>query len=238
LKSIQIDEHVVLKKLESKGSRSNLRAYLRSGASEKTFGVSLANIRKISQTLLKQANSDEALVALCRKLWASGYTEAKMLAVMTCPKDLNNVVQLNQCMDEIDFYALADLYVDEMVMKTRFAAELMQEWKQSEKEFHLKCAYRILKHLTETDDSLSTTQLQEELYQIEKRLPTAPNWARLGMHEAIIAIGKKNRRLNTVALAVSLRIGPVNVEFSPHNSKILNAEKVLSDRKLRKNLPE
>lgn len=238
MRSIKVDDQEVLKNLEHRGSKKNLKAYTRSGASESTFGVSMSTLRKIAKAILIQKLPEEALSSLAKKLWASGYTEAKMLASIIYPPESATMSQLNSFADSIDFYPLADIFVDELVIKSKWALDLMHEWKKSDHEFKIRCAYRILKSMAEAENEYDETFFLDELYLLETLLPEAPNWAKHAMHEVLLATGKRNRKLNTVSLAISRRLGPIDIEFTIDHFKVFYAERILSDKKLQKKLPD
>ena len=107
--------------LEAAGSENIRAIYMRHGAGENQFGVKFGDLGKIR----KQIGTDAKLAL---ELWDTGNSDARMLACMiadprTMPQDA-----LDAWVESIGYYALADVFVQQVAGKSPHREALMMRW--------------------------------------------------------------------------------------------------------------
>jgi 3-methyladenine DNA glycosylase AlkD len=193
-----------IQKLESAGTEQNRKIYLRHGAKEPLFGVSVANLRSIAKSTGK--NNECA-----RQLWASGNFDAMALASLIDDPEAISYAELGVRVNDINYYHLADFF-SSFVAKTRHVIPLMMEWTASEAEYVRRCGYTIVSALSKNAALLDDSGLEPFLDIIEREIHSSPNRAREAMNLALISIGKRNTTLCSKALDAAERIGIVYID--------------------------
>ncbi len=197
-----MDYTSVMAQLKKLGTEQARKTYARHGAT-KSFGVSFAEIYKLQ----KQIKQDHALA---ERLWASGYSEAQVLAALVADPARVTTSLADQRIKIADSYATAD-YLAGLVAKSPVAQKKMQQWMESPKEVHRTAGYHMLAFRLRDGAALSTADCHRILQTIEKEIHASPNRARYAMNNALIAIGSRPD-LSDEALAAARRIGKVEVD--------------------------
>src|SRR5574341_1236356 len=87
--------HEVMRELESLGTEQSRKIYRRHGAGEPLFGVSFAHLRAL-RNRLKQDQP------LARQLWATGNTDARLLACLIAEPRAMDDAEVERWMAEIE----------------------------------------------------------------------------------------------------------------------------------------
>lgn len=218
----------VLAALEKKSTVKLRELYSKQGA-QAVFGVSPAGFKQLAKRLGTNQSLAEAL-------WQSGNVDAMILAALIADPEAGDSSTLKRWVDSISFYKVADAFVDEWVVKTKTAKDLMEFWIKSPKEFVRRCGYRILAWFAANDRSISNDQWIAHLHVIMNEIQYQENWAREGMNTTLIAIGKINRVVNMEAMIVAMQVGKLYVDYGDPSIKPPVAMSILADRKLRDRL--
>ena len=203
----------VMAQLKKAGTAQNIKVYGRHGAG-KMFGVSFANIYKLQ----KQIKQDHALA---EELWASGYSEAQVLAALVADPAQVTSSMADQWITTADSYATAD-YLAGLVAKTPVAQKKMQQWMKSPKEVYRTAGYHMLAVMLRNGAAVSDGDCRRILQTIEKEIHSSPNRARYAMNSALIGLGGR-RGLTAEALAAAKRIGKVYVDHGDTSCKTPDA---------------
>jgi 3-methyladenine DNA glycosylase AlkD len=107
-------------RLKELGTDQNIKVYKRHGAGDNLFGVSFADLR----SLHKQIKTDHTLAG---KLWNTGNTDARTLALLVADPQKITVEQAENWADDISYYVLADMLA-EFISYTKFAKGIMTKW--------------------------------------------------------------------------------------------------------------
>lgn len=208
-----MDYATAMAQLKKMGTAQNTKVYGRHGAG-KMFGVSFANIYKLQ----KQIKQDHALA---EKLWASGYSEAQVLAALVADPAQVTSSMADQWIKTADSYPTAD-YLAGLVSKTPVAQKKMQQWMKSPKEVYRTAGYHMLAVMLRNGAAVSDGDCRRILQTIEKEIHSSPNRARYAMNSALIGLGGRPG-LTAEALAAAKRIGKVYVDHGDTSCKTPDA---------------
>lgn len=219
----------VMKELESLGTAQNRKVYSRHGASEPMFGLSFANLRKLT----KKYKGEHGLALT---LWKSGNMDAQSLAALIADPEQMTASELDTWAREADYYPLSDL-VSELASKTPFAEKKMHQWMKSKKEYVRRCGYGILcQFALNQDDGRHDDYYMPFLTLIEAEIHDSPNRAREKMNSAVICIGTRTKKLNKEAMKAAGRIGEVYVDHGETGCKTPDAASYLKHPRIQKKL--
>ena len=199
-----MDVAAALAALAAAGAEPTRKTYRRHGAPEPLFGVPFGALRDLA----KRLGTDHALA---QGLWDSGNTDARALAALIADPRALDAELADRWAGGLRYHVVVDL-VAGLVARSPLALERMAQWIGSDDEFVARCGWSVMAHLATHDRAIADAAFTPYLAVIERRLPTAPNRAREGMHGALIAIGGRSDELAEPAMAVAARLGPVVID--------------------------
>lgn len=195
----------VLQQLEAMGTAQNRKTYARHGIPEPMFGVSFANLGKLTKQLKKNQ-------ALAEELWASGNHDARVLATMIADSKCTSARTLDRWARDSPGAVLAG-YVGALAANTPHAASLITKWMQKPKaEWLGTAAWNAVCELAKTNVELPDAFFEPLLKDLRANVHERPNRVRYMMVCALISIGLRNERLQKQALSVADHIGEVEVD--------------------------
>ena len=115
----------VIKALEKAGTAQNRKVYARHGVKEPMFGVSFAELGKLT----KQIRTDHELAM---QLWKSGNHDARVLATMIADPARLDRKTLDAWADDLDCYVLADAVakvVSRSPRRRRFSSSILPRFR-------------------------------------------------------------------------------------------------------------
>jgi 3-methyladenine DNA glycosylase AlkD len=198
--------------LERLGTAQNRKVYARHGFSENMFGVSFANLKKLTKVI--KTNH-----ALAGGLWATGNEDARMLATMIADPAAMKAKDLDTWVSDIHHYALADVFVGNVASKCRLAAKKAEKWRKSKKDNVSQAGWDLVAHMAMDENGSGDAVFEQYLEKIEAGIQQAPNRTRHAMNSALIAIGIRNSALQKKAVAAARRIGKVEVDHGETSCK-------------------
>jgi 3-methyladenine DNA glycosylase AlkD len=202
--------------LQNLGTEQNRKVYRRHGVEGKLYGVSFANLRKLT----KEIKTDHELA---RRLWASGNHDARVLATMIADPAETSAALLDSWKDGLDNYIVSDAFA-KFVAATPLARESAERWTQSKKEWIGRAGWMLLAHLALHDTSLSGDYFLPYMETIEQGIHASPNRSRDAMNSALIAMALRSPDLEHKAIAAARRIGKVEVDHGETSCKTHDAE--------------
>ena len=206
-----------MRELERLGTEQNRKTYGRHGAPQPLFGVSFADLGKLT----KRIKRDQALA---EALWATGNTDARTLATMIADPAAVTPAMLDAWLGELRYHGLIDALVKDLAAPSREARAIMDRWTASEDEWIGRAGWTLLGQLAADEASaLPDAVFEERLAAIEARIHGAKNRARQAMNLALISIGGRNERLRELAVAAAKRLGPVEVDHGDTSCKTSEA---------------
>lgn len=187
----------------------------------KSFGIGLTVLRKLA----KQIGRDRALA---RKLWQADVYDAKVLGLLIDdPKQLTRE-QAEEQVEGLEAGMLAHVFssCDATLAKAPIAFELARDWIESPDEVRRSCGWGLLYELSKKKPrGMDDAFLLECIDRVEKEIGGEPTSVRMAMAGALVGIGKRNKKLNRVAVKVAKQIGPIDFSdgsgrkcdpFDPH----------------------
>lgn len=200
-----MDVAEALARLEAAGTEQNRRIYRRHGVRDPLFGVSFA----VQNRLAKEAKRD---AALAEGLWATGNSDARILACMVADPAAATEAGLDAWLAEIDSYGLVDVFVGSLAANVPGVRARADRWSASERDWTAQAGWDLYGQLALHDPELEEAVFVALLARIEAGIAGAGNRTRHSMNGALIAIGLRNPGLRAAAEGVAGRIGPVVVD--------------------------
>lgn len=197
---------VAMRELESRGTEQTRRTYLRHGVSEPLFGVKFGDLRPLA----KRIGMDHGLA---RQLWATGNSDARVLACMVADPGQSTDAELDAWLADIDTYVLVDTFVAELAARAPGVRARAEHWTGSDRDRTAQAGWELMASLALGDPSLPDAYFETQLDVIADRIHGYGNWTRRSASNAITAIGLRDERLELAARRTSARIG--HVEFDP-----------------------
>lgn len=195
----------VMRDLAGLGSPTVAEVYRRHGAGDDVFGVRFGELR----TLARQIGHDHDLA---RELWATGNTDARLLACMVADPSRMDDSELDRWLAEIAYYVLVDVFVANVATQVPGVADRMERWRTSRSDWVGQAGYDLLAHLAMKDRSLPDAFFLDHLGIIEREIHSRGNRTRHAMNGALIAIGIRSDELAAAATEAAGRIGVVVVD--------------------------
>ncbi|BBB46926.1 DNA alkylation repair protein [Pelolinea submarina] len=228
-----IKAYDLLLELEMIGTEQNRKVYRRHGVTGYQFGVSFANLKRLAKRIGRNTS-------LAEMLWCSGVQDARVLAAMVADEQSIMECLLDRWLADLDNYILTDAFAD-LVGRTRFALKKADEWSTSLQEWVGAAGWNLVAQLALHDPTLKDVYFTEKLESIEEHIHERPNRTRYSMNNALIAIGVRSPALEQAALAVSDRIGKVQVDHGETSCKTPDARayilKTIQHRKRKNKTP-
>ena len=159
-----------------------------------------ANLSQL-RLLAKKLKTDNALAA---ELWATGDTDARLLAVLVFkPKALSADV-LDAMVHDITTAKLLDWYVGYVVKKSVFAEALRGRWKDAPAPLVARAGWSLTTdRVVKSPDGLDLSALLDEIEAHMKDAPAPKQWS---MNHCLAEIGIHNPSLRARAVAIGEKL--------------------------------
>ena len=178
--------------LEAKGTEQTRTTYLRHGASEPLFGVKFGDLRPLA----KRIGTDQQLA---EELWASGNTDARLLACMVADPERVSEDELDAWLDDIDTYFLVDVFVAEIASKTPGRLARAERWIASDRDRTAQAGWDLMNLVALSGEHVPDEYLEAQLALNSQRIGSYGNWTRRSPSNTITGIGLRNDRLEAAA---------------------------------------
>ena len=192
--------------LAAAGTEQTRKTYLRHGASEPLFGVKFGDLRPLA----KKIGTDHALA---EQLWASGNSDARLLACMVADPAAVSEAELDAWLDDIDTYFLVDTFVAEIASKTPGRLERAERWIASDRDRTAQAGWDLMNYVALSDDEVADDYFEAQLALIAERIEGYGNWTRRSASNTITGIGLRNDELESAARRAAAQMG--SIEFDP-----------------------
>jgi len=175
----------------------------------KSYGIGLTRLRKYAKSLGRDAR-------LARSLWNSKIYEMKVLSLLVDDPKTMTVEQAETQVEQLAGGHLAHVFssCDATLAKAPFAVELLQDWIVHADKVRRDCGYGLLYEVSKWKSKSAPTESQflGWVADIGERQAGESMSVRLSMAGALLGIGKRSKRLNTAALKVARKIGPLHFD--------------------------
>ncbi|MGD8534444.1 MAG: DNA alkylation repair protein [Candidatus Aminicenantes bacterium] len=190
----------IIKRLKTLSNPKAIEGMARYGITpQKTFGVSIPNLRKIAQEAGR--NRD-----LAQKLWASDIRETRILACMIDEPAGVSENQMERWVRDFDYWEICDQCCMNLFEKTRFAYPKATEWSQREEEFVKRAGFVLMARLAVSDKKAKDGQFKKFFPLIKLESADQRNIVKKAVNWALRQIGKRNLALNKSAIKVAEEI--------------------------------
>lgn len=190
----------ILELLKSSANPENVAGMARFGINpENTYGISIPTLRKIA----KQTGRDHQIA---QELWASGIHEARILACFIDDPKLVSESQMDRWAADFDSWDVCDQCCSNLFDRTPFAYQKADEWSQAESEFVKRAAYALMAALAVHDKKAPDGKFEAFFPVIVGGSTDERNFVKKAVNWALRQIGKRNKRLNSLAIETAGRI--------------------------------
>lgn len=197
-KEHDVDEVVAeLRRLSSEKYRDGMARF--AIPSDNAFGVPVGAMRQLAKRLGRSSR-------LAAELWATGWYEARMLAVFV--EDPANVTpaHMDRWCRDFDSWAICDTACFHLFDRTPHARKKIKAWAGRRDEFVKRAAFALLASLTVHDKQAPDELFAEGLDLIEAAADDERNFVKKAVNWALRSIGKRNLALHSAAVAVAQRL--------------------------------
>jgi 3-methyladenine DNA glycosylase AlkD len=207
----------VIAKMEALTDRRAIEAWARMRVSPENYlGVNLTKLK----TLSKEIKKDHELAL---QLWNSKIHDAKLLATMIEESKKVTLDQIDRQVKEIYSIDLADKFSNNVVAKTKFLQQKVDEWTVSQEEMIKRCGYILLFSQAKNDENLPDEYFEKFLDVIERGVQSEKNWIKEAMNYVLIGIGCRNKNLNRRAIQVAKKVGKIEIDYGDTSCKAPDA---------------
>ncbi|WP_115462186.1 DNA alkylation repair protein [Winogradskyella aurantiaca] len=198
-----------------------------------SFGVGLTVLRKLAKKIGKNHK-------LAAELWPSNIYDVKIISLLIDDPKFMTVEQAESKVDQLYYGYLAHVFssCDAALAKTSFVVPLLMEWINSNSTIRKRCGYGLLYEVSKsTKKSAPDTDFYlDRIAQIGNSYANNKNSVRLAMATALMGMGKKNITLNSAALEVAKKMGPIEVTSGVSKCEPFDVSKHLTSDYIRNKL--
>jgi DNA alkylation repair enzyme len=207
----------VMDALKAKGSEKTRKTYVRHGIpAERTFGVSVADLKTIAKTIKGQQ-------ALAMELYATGNMDAMYLAGMVAAGAQMTRKQLQSWAEgAAGMSMIAEYTVPWVSVENAEGRDLAIKWIGSKKGSVAPsgwCTYSGL-IATHSDDTLDIKEIEELLGMVVKEIGDAEGRTKYTMNGFVISVGAYVKPLLSKAEAAAKQIGAISIDMGDTACKV------------------
>ena len=190
----------ILARLHSLANPANVAGMARYGINtHNTLGISIYTLRPLA----KEIGRDHQLALA---LWDTGIHEARILAsYIDDPRQVTEE-QLEHWVADFDSWDVCD-QVCELIGMTPYAYQKVFEWSERAEEFVKRAAFALIAELAVHDKSAPDEKFEQFLPLILRESTDVRNYVKKAVNWALRNIGKRDRRLNGLAIEGGLTLG-------------------------------
>lgn len=218
----------ILKKLKTLSNPEAVEGMAKYGIiPEKTYGVSIPELRKIAKKTGKNH-------ALAQQLWASNTRETRILASMIEDPEMVTEEQMDSWVREFDYWEICDQCIMNLFRWTKFAKQKAVEWSSKDEEFVKRAGFVLMACLAVSDKKAGDEQFEVFLPIIKREAADSRTYVKKAVNWALRQIGKRNLDLNSKAIETAEEIRQLDSKTAKWNAS--NALRELSGEVIQKRL--
>ncbi|HYL64507.1 MAG TPA: DNA alkylation repair protein [Candidatus Methylomirabilis sp.] len=175
------------------------------------FGVNVPKAHGISAPVLHSlARHIGRSQQLAEQLWSSGIHEARILATLIGESEKVSAALMDRWARDFDSWDVVDSACCYLFAAAAPAWRKIHEWARCQPEFQKRAAFSLAAYLSYKDKIADDTRFERFLAVIEREAHDGRNFVRKAVDWALRNIGKRNLRLNKLAIATAERIRKQN----------------------------
>jgi hypothetical protein len=199
----------------------------------KSFGIGLTQLRKLA----KRIGRDHQLAL---SLWKSDNHDARIVALLIDdPKEMTRE-QAEAQVEQVDAGMLSHVFssCDATLPKAAFALDLAGDWIESDDPMRRSCGYGLIYELSKNKrrKELTDAFFLDCIRRIDDGIDEEEKPVRRSMGCALMGIGKRNKTLNTAAIKVAKRVGPIDFDGGGAGCEPFDVLKHLINERLQEKL--
>jgi 3-methyladenine DNA glycosylase AlkD len=171
------------------------------------FGVNVPKAHGIStpvlHTFARHIGKDQGL---SEELWSSGIHEARILATLIGEPEKVSSAQMERWVRDFNSWDVVDAACCYLYATAKPAWGKMFEWSNRRPEFEKRAAFSLAAYLSYKDKEAADARFEDFLPIIEREAHDDRNFVRKAVNWALRNIGKRNLRLNKLAIRCAERI--------------------------------
>lgn len=165
------------------------------------FGIKVPDILGVSapalRKLAKEIGADHRLAG---QLWRTGIHDARGLAALIDDPALVTPSQMERWAKDFNSWAVCDTACGCLFDKTPYAWDKAIEWSRRDEEYVKRAGFVLMASLAVHDKKASDERFEAFLPLIVEQAGDERNFVRKAVNWALRQIGKRNRRLNGLAI--------------------------------------
>ncbi len=190
----------VIDRLRSLSNPANVEGMARFGINPQgTLGISIYDLRKIA----KECGKDHRLA---EELWQTGLHEARILASMVEEPSQVDEEQVERWVKGFDSWDVCDQVCD-LFGRLPMATQKAMQWSQRPEEFVKRAGFTLMAELAAHDKQAKDELFEAFFVPIVRESGDGRNFVRKAVNWALRNIGKRNARLNRLAIETAREIG-------------------------------
>jgi len=166
---------------------------------EKAHGVPAPKLQRLAREIGRDHR-------LAEQLWRTGVHEARCLAFLIAEPEKVTEAQMEHWARDFHSWAIVDGTCRYLLLFTPYAWKKAAEWSRRKEEYIKRAAFSLMAYLAVHDKRAPDAKFLPLLRLIEREATDERNFVRKAVNWALRQIGKRNLRLNRVAIATGRRI--------------------------------
>jgi 3-methyladenine DNA glycosylase AlkD len=171
--------------------------------SENTLGISIPELRRIA----KETGRDHALA---EALWETGVHEARLLACFVDDPKQVTETQMERWVADFNSWDVCDQCCSSLFDKTPFAYQKAVEWSGREAEFTRRAGFTMMASLAVHEKKAEDARFEPFFPILVRESTDGRNFVKKSVNWALRQIGKRNRRLNRLAIETAEEIARID----------------------------
>lgn len=197
-----------MKKLKAKARPDQLEGMARFGMTpEGRLGVSVPDMRKLAKELGKDHE-------LALDLWKTGAAEARMVAAMIDEQGKVTEAQMEDWVKDFNSWDVCDQVCMNLFEKTPLAWKKIRDWSTREEEFVKRAAFSLIACLAWHNKEAPDETFINLIPVIKEETTDERNFVKKAVNWALRNIGKRNPKLNNIALKAAKEIQNMDSKFA------------------------
>jgi 3-methyladenine DNA glycosylase AlkD len=190
----------VMAKLQSLSDPKAVEGMARYGIkADKNLGISVNTLRKLA----KEIGVDHSLAL---ELWKSEIRDARFISAIIDDPEKVTEKQLETMVLDLDSWDICDHCCSDIFLKSKFARKKAMEWSTREEEFVKRSAFSLMARLAVRDKKAEDELFEGFLPIIKIESVDERNYVKKAVNWALRQIGKRNKRLNKLAIKTAKEI--------------------------------
>ncbi len=166
---------------------------------DNTLGISIPALRETAKRVGKDHD-------LALELWATGIHEARILAALVDEPSRVTPEQMESWTADFDSWDVCDQVCANLFDRIPLAPHKALEWSEREGEFVKRAGFALMACLAWHDKKADDAVFESFLPVIVREATDERNYVRKAVNWALRQIGKRNRRLNALAIQAAQQI--------------------------------